>query len=74
MVKAIYGDKTDLLQRESMGVITNDLQSVFKQKYVDQMFEKQPYELKKNQVLYLHAATPMEVEHHRWLLCQLLLN
>ena len=47
MVKAIYGDKTDLLQRESMGVITNDLQSVFKQKYVDQMFEKQPYELKK---------------------------
>tara|TARA_A100001015_G_scaffold199705_1_gene222981 strand:+ start:276 stop:617 length:342 start_codon:yes stop_codon:yes gene_type:complete len=30
-----------------MGVITNDLQSVFKQKYVDQMFEKPKYELKK---------------------------
>lgn len=47
MVRAIYGDKTDLLQRESMGVITNDLQSVFKQKYVDKLFEKGRYILKK---------------------------
>ena len=47
MVRAIYGDKTDLLQRESMGVITNDLQSVFKQKYVDKLFQKPRYDLKK---------------------------
>ena len=47
MVRAIYGDKTDLLQRESMGVITNDLQSVFKQKYIDQMYEKTRYNIQK---------------------------
>ena len=47
MVRAIYGDKTDLLQRESMGVITNDLQSVFKQKYIDQMYEKARYNIQK---------------------------
>ena len=58
MVKAIYGDKTDLLQRESMGVITNDLQSVFKQKYVDQMFEKQPYELKKKPSFIFTCCDP----------------
>ena len=45
MVKAIYGTNTELLKRESMGVITQDMASVFKTKYVDALMEKQRYKL-----------------------------
>ena len=41
MVKDIYGDQTQLLQRESMGVITEDASSVFPQDHVEWIF-KQP--------------------------------
>lgn len=46
MVKSIYGDRKDLLARESMGQITNDAASVFSQKLVDRMFSKVPWCLK----------------------------
>jgi hypothetical protein len=46
MVKSIYGDRKDLLARESMGQITNDAASVFSQKMVDKMFNKVPWVLK----------------------------
>ena len=45
MVKAIYGTNTELLKRESMGIITQDMASVFKTKYVDALMEKQRYKL-----------------------------
>ena len=38
MVKDIYGDQTQLLQRESMGVITEDASSVFPQDHVEWVF------------------------------------
>lgn len=47
LVKAIYGDKTDLLKRESMGIVTEDMQSVFKEKFVNAMFDKKRYSLRK---------------------------
>jgi len=46
MVKSIYGDRKDLLARESMGQITNDAASVFSQKMVDKMFDKVPWQLR----------------------------
>ncbi|OUV29446.1 MAG: hypothetical protein CBC48_11880 [bacterium TMED88] len=58
MVKQIYGDQVDLLQRESMGVITQDLQSVFKQKYVDKMFSMDKYELQKTPAFVFVACDP----------------
>jgi hypothetical protein len=58
MVKQIYGDQIDLLQRESMGVITQDLQSVFKQKYVDRMFAMDQYELQKTPLFVFVACDP----------------
>ena len=58
MVKQIYGDQVDLLQRESMGVITQDLQSVFKQKYVDKMFSMDQYELQKTPSFVFVACDP----------------
>lgn len=41
MVKDIYGDQTQLLQRESMGVITEDASSVFPQDHVEWIFEQE---------------------------------
>lgn len=58
MVKQIYGDQVDLLQRESMGVITQDLQSVFKSKYVDIMFNMNDYELQKTPLFVMIACDP----------------
>lgn len=58
MVKQIYGDQVDLLQRESMGVITQDLQSVFKQKYVDVMFDNNTYKLQKTPSFVFVACDP----------------
>jgi len=43
MVKAIYGDRKDLLARESMGQITNDAASVFSQGMVEKLLAKQPW-------------------------------
>ena len=40
MVKDIYGDQTLLLQRESMGVITEDATSVFPQDHVEWIFKQ----------------------------------
>lgn len=40
MVKAIYGDRKDLLARESMGQITNDVASVFSQGMVEKFLAK----------------------------------
>lgn len=45
MVKALYGDNVELLKRESMGCITQDSMSVFKQNYVDAFFDRKPYAL-----------------------------
>lgn len=47
MIKTIYGNKTELLQRESMGLVTQDMASVFKGKYVEKMFNAQRHELTK---------------------------
>ena len=47
MIKAIYGNKTDLLQRESMGLVTEDMQSVFKAKYIDVLYNSSGYSLTK---------------------------
>ena len=44
MVKALYGDNVELLKRESMGSITQDSLSVFKQSYVDRLFSKVGYQ------------------------------
>ena len=46
MVKAIYGDRKDILARESMGQITNDAASIFSQGMVEKMLAKQPWVLK----------------------------
>jgi hypothetical protein len=48
MVKAIYGDRKDLLARESMGQITNDAASVFSQKLVDGLMNRPEWELRNN--------------------------
>lgn len=40
MVKAIYGDRKDMLARESMGQITNDAASVFSQKLVEEFMRR----------------------------------
>lgn len=58
MVKQIYGDQVDLLQRESMGVITQDLQSVFKSKYVDKMFNSMDHELQKPPLFVFVGCDP----------------
>lgn len=58
MVKAIYGDKTDLLKRESMGIVTEDMQSVFKEKYVSALFSKQRYVLRKSPSFVFLAVDP----------------
>lgn len=47
MIKAIYGNKTDLLQRESMGLVTEDMQSVFKAKYIDILYNSSAYAITK---------------------------
>lgn len=47
MIKTIYGNKTDLLQRESMGLVTQDMASVFKTKYVEAMLKADDYTLTK---------------------------
>ncbi len=46
MVKSVYGDRKDLLARESMGQITNDAASVFSQKQVDLLMRKPCWSLK----------------------------
>ena len=46
MVKSIYGDRKDLLARESMGQITNDAASVFSQGMVEKMLKKSPWVMK----------------------------
>jgi len=46
MVKAIYGDRKDILARESMGQITNDAASIFSQGMVEKMLAKQPWVMK----------------------------
>ena len=45
MVKAIYGDRKDILARESMGQITNDAASVFSQGMVEKLLAKQPWQM-----------------------------
>ena len=35
MVKALYGDRKDLLMRESMGIVTEDQSSLFRKEWVD---------------------------------------
>jgi hypothetical protein len=46
MVKAIYGDRKDLLARESMGQITNDAASIFAQGMVEKLLAKSCWVLK----------------------------
>ncbi len=46
MVKSIYGDRKDLLARESMGQITNDAASVFAQGMVEKMLQRSSWVLK----------------------------
>ena len=46
MVKAIYGDRKDLLARESMGQITSDQASVFPEKLINRFLEKPEYQLR----------------------------
>ena len=58
MVKAIYGDKTDLLKRESMGIVTEDMMSVFKAKYVESLFTKPRYSLRKLPLFCFVACDP----------------
>lgn len=58
MIKAIYGNKVELLQRESMGLVTEDMQSVFKQKYVDILFNTPPYVLTKTPSFIFVATDP----------------
>jgi len=36
MVKALYGDRTDLLMRESMGIVTEDQTSLYRKAWVDE--------------------------------------
>jgi hypothetical protein len=45
MVKAIYGDRKDILARESMGQITNDAASVFSQGMVEKLLAKQQWQM-----------------------------
>tara|TARA_B100001093_G_C26803963_1_gene1004678 strand:- start:950 stop:1237 length:288 start_codon:yes stop_codon:yes gene_type:complete len=58
MVKAIYADKTELLKRESMGIVTQDMASVFKTKYVDALFSKQRYKLIKEPLFVFIGCDP----------------
>jgi len=58
MVKAIYGDKTELLKRESMGVITEDMQSVFREKFVNALFDRPRYTLRKTPLFVFVACDP----------------
>jgi len=58
MIKAIYGNKIELLQRESMGLVTEDMQSVFKQKYVNLLFNAQKYSLAKEPAFVFIATDP----------------
>ena len=46
MVKAIYGDRKDLLARESMGQITSDQCSVFPEKLINKMMERPEYKMR----------------------------
>ena len=46
MVKAIYGDRKDLLAKESMGQITSDQCSVFPEKLINRMMERPEYRLR----------------------------
>jgi hypothetical protein len=46
MVKAIYGDRKDLLARESMGQITSDQASVFSEKLVERLMGRPEYMMK----------------------------
>lgn len=39
MVKALYGDRKDLLMRESMGIVTEDQSSLFRAQWVDDFME-----------------------------------
>ena len=58
MIKAIYGNKIELLQRESMGLVTEDMASVFKQKYIDIMYNATPYTLSKEPSFVFCATDP----------------
>ena len=58
MIKAIYGNKVELLQRESMGLVTEDMQSVFKQKYIDILYGTDPYPLTKTPSFVFVATDP----------------
>ena len=46
MVKAIYGDRKDLLAKESMGQITSDQCSVFPEKLINRMMQRPETRLK----------------------------
>ena len=46
MVKQVYGDRKDLLARESMGQITNDAASVFSQKQIDTLMNQPKWVMK----------------------------
>ncbi len=58
MIKAIYGNKVELLQRESMGLVTEDMQSVFKSKYVNRLYEMHPHKLVKAAPFIFCATDP----------------
>lgn len=46
MVKAIYGDRKDLLAKESMGQITSDQASVFPEKLINKIMTNPEYKLR----------------------------
>ena len=44
LVRALYGDNKDLMERESMGAITADADSVFAEKMIDTWLQMKPLE------------------------------
>ena len=58
MIKAIYGNKVELLQRESMGLVTEDMMSVFKQKYVEALYNSEKMKLTKEPAFVFIATDP----------------
>lgn len=58
MVAAIYGDRKDLLARESMGQITNDAASVFSQKLVEELMSRPVWKLRNNSKFVFLGVDP----------------
>ena len=48
MVRALYGDQKDLMQRESMGQITSDANSVFNMDMIESMMQMQELDFEPN--------------------------